>query len=83
VFIPHEDYPPGRDAEMLCDALLKFVLEYLRVAVNNKLTVHRVKHHPSPRPFLILAVTQGSAEAVCLAPLPAMPPTGRNGRADR
>jgi hypothetical protein len=42
-----------RDAEVLQDATLKFVFEYLAVAVNDELASDEVEHGASPRPFLV------------------------------
>jgi hypothetical protein len=52
------------DSEMLRDPILKFVFEYLPVAVNNEATLDEVEHDTSPRPLLILGLDYDIGQAV-------------------
>jgi hypothetical protein len=53
-----------RDAEVLQDAMLKFVFEYLSVAVNDELASDEVEHDASPRPFLVFGFKHDGGESV-------------------
>ena len=44
--------------------MLKFVFEYLAVAVNDELASNEVKHDTSPWPFLVLGFTYDGGESV-------------------
>jgi hypothetical protein len=54
----------SRDAEILRDQVLKFVFEYLPVAVNDEATLDEVEHRTSPRPLLILGAAYDVRQAV-------------------
>jgi hypothetical protein len=53
-----------RDAEILQEAGLKLILEYLPVAVHDELASDEVEHDPSPRPFLIFSFMDDAGHAV-------------------
>lgn len=50
--------------------LLKIVFGYLTVGVNNELNLDGVKHDPSPRPLLVLRVTEDPYDVFRRAPRP-------------
>jgi hypothetical protein len=53
-----------RDAEVLQNAMLKLVFEYLLVAVNDELTSDEVEHNTSPRPLLVFGFPYDGGESV-------------------
>jgi hypothetical protein len=55
-------------AEVLQDATLKVVFEYLAVAVNDELASDEVEHDASPRPFLVFGFTYDGSESVRRVP---------------
>jgi hypothetical protein len=59
-----------RDAEILKDAMLELMFEYLVVAVNDELAFDGVEHDPSPRPFLIFGVANHGGDEVRRASCP-------------
>jgi hypothetical protein len=56
------------DAEVLQDATLEFVSEYLAVAVNDELASDEVEHDASPGPFLVLGFTYDGGESIRRTP---------------
>jgi len=52
---------------MLRNVMLKFVFEYLAIAVDNELIADDVKHDPSSRPLLIFRVAQDVGDGACRA----------------
>ena len=69
-----------RDAEVLQDAMLKFVFEYLAVAVNDELASDQVEHDASSRPFLVFGFTYDGARVRPEGALFSNLPRGRSGR---
>ena len=59
-----EFHLPCRDAEILQDAMLKFVFEYLLVAINDELTLDEVENYTAPRPLLVFSFMYDGGESI-------------------
>jgi hypothetical protein len=53
-----------RNAEMLQNAVLKFVFEYLGIAVDNEPIFDEIEHYASTGPFLVFGFTYDGGESV-------------------